>query len=435
MDLDGDGAHLNLISDEEPEKVEAKEEDEKADHLALEALERERAAVLAQLHASEAAAAAPKGKRKRGRSPEDVAMMDANGAAPAKRRRQQPSACLVDTGKMKTTVTSTTLMNLKPMFYLSSHMTFSHGPAMRTQRGACSFASLDPSYMLVVGGNASAVSFATTEVLDLKTMAFVGGPTMRERRSGSSAVMLDAGRLLVIGGYDGSTYLDTTEVLILSTNEFLPGPKLRSRRAAAAVAMLACGILVVAGGKNAQGCLDSIEFLDVRTEPLNFVQGPRMSVSRGGACIAQLNAEQMLVIGGHDSSRTHDTTEILTIPDAASVAGTGQRLRGAFTPGPLVAAPRSYAAAVMLNPGNVHIIGGHDGRACLESTEVLRLSTMEFTSGPRLRRGRFMCGAAVVSEGRLMVVGGTDGNGDHNTTEVLNLPSYSYLPQSLKGLN
>jgi len=412
---------VQCLSDED-EKVEAlkseMEPDDKADQQALRALERERAAIL-RGQRDESMGVRGGGKRTKRKRGAPAAEEDRD----IKRRRQQPCAVLIDTGKMKTTVTTTSLMNLKQFTYLSSSMAFGLGPSMRTQKGACAMARLDSRYLLVLGGNAGASSFATTEVLDLKSMAFQPGPQMRTRRSGCSAAMLDTGRLIVIGGYDGFQYLDSTEVLNLQTNEFSPGPKLNTRRAAAAVTMLDTGHLIVVGGKNSAGCTDATEVLDVGSGgPLRFTPGPKMRVQRGGATLAKLAGNRFLVIGGHDEAKTHDSTEILQISDPTSLPPAM-----GFSQGPAVASPRSYFAAVMLNPGYLHIIGGHDGRNCLETTEVLRVSTMEFSSGPHLTKGRFMCTAATIQEGQVLVVGGTDGTTDHHTSEVLAVPTYSFM--------
>eukprot|EP00929_Paragymnodinium_shiwhaense_P008018 TRINITY_DN111939_c0_g1_i1.p1 TRINITY_DN111939_c0_g1~~TRINITY_DN111939_c0_g1_i1.p1 ORF type:complete len:473 (-),score=116.84 TRINITY_DN111939_c0_g1_i1:112-1530(-) len=408
------------VVDLEEEKIEAKDEDE--DERALRELERQRAEILADVATDfidkdeKPLESALFGARKRKRD-------DPEEEWAPKRRRKQPAAVLIDTGRTKQTVTSTTLMNVRQMLFLSNHMPWLEGPQMIMQRQACSAALLDAYHVLVLGGNAGPSTTSTTEVLDLRRMCFVPGPRMRSHRSGCAAVMLDANRLLVVGGYDGNDYLDTTEVLNLATNEFWPGPRMHHRRAAPAIVRLESGHIVVVGGKNGRGCLATTEVLDTKTPTWSFVVGPRMKRQRGGPTVATLDRSRLLVVGGHDDLRTHDTTEILHITDA-TVGSAGMN----FTQGPMMTgAPRSYASAVMLSPTHVQIIGGHDGLDCIETTEVLNLTTMEFAIGPRMRSKRFMGTAVVVSEGCVLVAGGSDGAASHFTTEMLTLSTYNFV--------
>lgn len=399
--------------------TETKQEEEKRDELALQALEQQSLAAANTVTSPQKART--QGKRKRG----GQAVFDPEEEREAKRQRQRAQAVLLDTGAVKSTCTATTLLNLKSMLYLSSHMAFNPGPSLGVRRGACASSLLDAGHMLVVGGNLGNVSTATTEVLSVDTMTFRSGPSMSTQRSQSAAVMLDSRRMIVVGGYDGAQYLDTTEVMNLNTYTFSPGPRLNSRRAAHSVCLLLSRYLLVIGGKNAKGCMESTEILDLYRAPWKFVRGPNMRRKRGGATVAQLDSTKLVVIGGHDDDRTHDTTEILHVIDTTS-----DPPGMVATLGPFVSTPRSYAASVMLNSGHLYIIGGHDGLVCLDSTEVLRLSTMEFTSGPPLITSRFMCSAALLRDNRIVVTGGTNGPTEHFSTEVLTLPLYSFLPAS-----
>jgi len=181
--------------------------------------------------------------------------------------------------------------------------------------------------------------------------------------------------------------------------------------------------VVVIGGKNMSGCLDSTEVLDTKAAFMSFVHGPSMHLQRSGPAVAPLSATSVIVLGGHDASRTHSTTEILHVVDPAPRPPTL-----AIVPGPPLGTPRSYFAGVMLNSGNMHVIGGHDGYNFLNTTDVLNLNSMEFTSGPCMRSRRFMCAATAITEDRVLVLGGTEQDLDHHTTEMLSLPTYSFMP-------
>lgn len=390
---------------------EAKSEDERRDdELAEEALERQRSAALA-VHRQAG------DKRKRA---------DLEEERSTKRRRQQPGAVLLDTGRMRTMLTSTTLINLRPMLFMSASMPWLRGPSLRVRRGACAACLLDADRLVVVGGNEGDSSFGTTEVLDfrdLMRMSFRPGPRLASQRRECAAVMLDSRRLLVLGGYDGSHFLNTTEILDVETNKFIAGPRLLSRRASPAVAILKTGHLVVIGGKNASGCLNTSELLDPRSSPMAFMAGPSLRVQRAGPAVAPLETGQLLIMGGHDSHRTHNSTEILQVRPRPRSSPAME-----FEPGPPLVTPRSYFAGVMLNAGNVHIIGGHDGYNYLNTSDVLNLASMEFTTGPCMEQRRFMCTAAALMEGRILVIGGSDVNLDHASTELLGLATYSFAP-------
>ena len=95
-------------------------------------------------------------------------------------------------------------------------MAFSPGPAMFVGRWGCAVISL-PGSILVVGGCAYSAQARTTEALSLQTMTFAAGPAMLTRRTECAAFVLpqyhSPRRVLVVGGCDGIFFQSTTEVL------------------------------------------------------------------------------------------------------------------------------------------------------------------------------------------------------------------------------
>jgi len=91
---------------------------------------------------------------------------------------------------------------------------------------------------------------ATSEVLDVRTMAFAPGPSMGSAREDFAVVLIDPQHVLIIGGMDSQdesgTPLATTEVLDsdVATMEFAPGPTMPSSRRGCTVIRLD-----VAGGR------------------------------------------------------------------------------------------------------------------------------------------------------------------------------------------
>lgn len=396
--------------------AEAKSEDDLRDTIAEKVLESKRLAALAATTLNIVT-----GKRKR-------SVEEKTEERAVKRRRQQPAAVLLDTGRVKTMSTATTLMNLRPMLYLSASMRWAPGPPLGVRRGACAAVLLDESRLLVVGGNEGKNSMGSTEVLDFResrTMTFRPGPMMYSQRRECAVIGLDESHILVVGGYDGSHFLNTTEIIDVRTLRVAMGPRLITRRAAPGVARLSeCGYILVCGGKNAFGCLDSTEVLDIKATTLEFKPGPSLNIKRAGPATVPIDESRIIVIGGHDSARTHNTTEIVFA--AATAKRSSPKI--SVETGPMLGTPRSYFASVLLNAGNLQIIGGHDGYNYLSTTDVLNLDTLEFTTGPKMKKRRFMCAAAPIAEDRVIVVGGTEMSEDHHSTEMLVMPTYSFVP-------
>jgi hypothetical protein len=86
---------------------------------------------------------------------------------------------------------------------------------MGLARRYCAAVQVDAKHIIVIGGqDSSSTPLATTELLDVATMAFEPGPTMQTARSNIAAIYLDAAeeepRIIVLGGGES-----TTEVLAL----------------------------------------------------------------------------------------------------------------------------------------------------------------------------------------------------------------------------
>ena len=194
-------------------------------------------------------------------------------------------------------------------------MTFEPGPQMLSPRGGCAAVVLDARRILIIGGNSDSISFgydgtnlATTEVLDIGTMAFAPGPSMQTRRWGCAAVLLPGERcVLVIGGYDGTTHHATTEILDIDTMSFSPGPVMSQPRSWCAVVSLPGSILVVGGIGDAAA--KTTEALSLQT--MTFAAGPMLLTTRNYCTALALSQDysplRALVVGGH-----HSTTDMLT---------------------------------------------------------------------------------------------------------------------------
>ena len=91
---------------------------------------------------------------------------------------------------------------------------------------------------------------ATTEVLDLNTMAFTPGPNLLSIIGRCAAVKLDAHRWLVVGGSGVEEHLNATGVIVIATVTFTTGPVMDSARRGCLAATLDSRHMLLVGGRN-----------------------------------------------------------------------------------------------------------------------------------------------------------------------------------------
>merc|ERR1740139_9647 len=88
-------------------------------------------------------------------------------------------------------------------------------------------------------------------------------------------------------------------------------------------------------------------------------------------------------------------------------------------------------AAVMLEDGQVIVVGGSNGTNILSTSEVLNHATNTWSPGPNLDSPRYACAALPLSNGRIFVIGGNSGTtveSSLSTTEVIDLASGTSTP-------
>mmetsp|Transcript_8274 Transcript_8274/g.18492 ORF Transcript_8274/g.18492 Transcript_8274/m.18492 type:complete len:463 (-) Transcript_8274:158-1546(-) len=360
-------------------------------------------------------------KKKRGREDEPPVVEE---PWVIKRRRANPGATLLDTGRIKPVLTATQLVNFRVMNFLSPYILFGSGPELTHRHGACAGVVLGPGQVLLAGGNNGLHCHRTTTVLtwaEGRGVAAQAGPVMGVPRKECAAVKLDDSRILIVGGHDGQRFLDSTEIFYIRTGECRPGPSLISPRAGMAVTKLESGHVLVLGGRNSAGVLKSTEMWD-SLHGNSFHRGPSMLLSRVGPSVVVLDERRILVLGGADEATTHNLAELLTVGIPVEAA------RMSFALGRDIGVPRAFFSVAMLNTGSVLLIGGHDGVDFLDSTEVLNINNMEVSGGPRLKERRARCAAALVAENRILVAGGSNDAMDLASTELLTQKEYAISP-------
>mmetsp|Transcript_42924 Transcript_42924/g.96444 ORF Transcript_42924/g.96444 Transcript_42924/m.96444 type:complete len:446 (-) Transcript_42924:61-1398(-) len=400
------------------------EDDDDEDARALRALEQKRREALVERPSAQTAATADRAQvRKRGRAPEPPVVEE---PWIVKRRRANPGATLLDTGRIKPVMTPTQLVNFRVMNFLSPYIKFKPGPDLTHRHGACAGVVVAPGQILLAGGNNGSHCHRTTTVLSWaegRGVSPTAGPTMAKARRECAAVKLDDSSILIIGGFDGSQYLKSTEVYHIGNGICVPGPDMVTPRAGMAVTKLDTGHILVLGGRNERGVLASTELWDIR-HGSRFHRAPDMLMSRCGPSVVSLDERRILVLGGADETSTHNLAELLTLP----VGPLDDASRMTFSLAKDIGVPRAYFAVAMLNSGSVLLIGGHDGLEFLDSTEVLNINNMEVSGGPRLQAKRARCAAALVAESHILVAAGSDDAMDLASTELLTQKEYAISP-------
>eukprot|EP00628_Pelagophyceae_sp_CCMP2097_P034198 CAMPEP_0184284062 /NCGR_PEP_ID=MMETSP0977-20130417/65985_1 /TAXON_ID=483370 /ORGANISM="non described non described, Strain CCMP2097" /LENGTH=546 /DNA_ID=CAMNT_0026590073 /DNA_START=1 /DNA_END=1642 /DNA_ORIENTATION=+ len=310
--------------------------------------------------------------------------------------------------------------SLNTMLLLDTQtMTFTAGPNMLTERYGCAIVQIDFERVLVVGGYNDA-QLNTTEIFHLSTLTFTPGPIMLSIRSGCAAVALDARRIVVVGGHDGTSRLSTTEIFSLDTMAFLDAHvHARAEVIIATIQLAAVALdarrIVVVGGHDGTSRVSTTEIFSLDT--MAFAPGPTMATPRNGCAAIALDERRIMVAGGYSGSGGLISTLGPRHPDHGVHARAG------------------YGLGTLLVRGRARrfVVGGHDGRSFLSTTEILSLDTMAFAPGPTLAAPRNGCATVALDEYRIMVAGGRSGSEHLDTTEVLDVRTMAFAPGPSMG--
>lgn len=234
-------------------------------------------------------------------------------------------------------------------------------------------------------------------------------------RAAHAMALLSDGRVLVSGGFrflgTGAAtrleYLRSTEIYDPRTGLFTAGPPMSVSRAYhSATRVPGTPYTVLAGGetlvsRDGVSAIDAVRLADIFDETTNEMLPPvqlGQARSRHVAAAGQLGGRVVLA-GGYDAAGTPLATTELFDPDALS-----------FRPGPTLPAPRADAALLAGPSGALYVIGGTDGTALVQRTDILvpagaddyRLGA---TTTLNLTTGRASPLAALAGD-RILVTGG-----------------------------
>lgn len=239
----------------------------------------------------------------------------------------------------------------------------------------------------------------TSEIYNPTTETFSDGPAMAEARASDTATRLNDGRVLVVGGYPGEGMAPTAsaEVYDPASATFSRVGDLGTARADHSATLLADGRVLVAGGLDAGGAvLATTEVFDPASN--SFVAGAPLDAPRAAHAAVLLGDDRVALIGGEVDGDAITSTDMLD----------GARWRR----GPDLLIARVKHAAIAMTDDRVLVVGGAtttEGRALLDSTELIDFAASTVIAGPLLSEGEYkLTGAtALLADGRVVIAGGT----------------------------
>lgn len=313
----------------------------------------------------------------------------------------------------------------------------------------------DAGQVLIAGGDEGSSGGAPTAelfnpsngafscVAGLSTTTFQCNPSMTSARFGHSATLLTAGtesgEILIAGGsssmFTPSAVLNTAELFNPASNTFscvgsvsssppLCNQSLHTARYGHYGLVLTTGPntghVLVAGGADQNGApIASAELYDPSAGSFSCIGGPTsgacnsvMSAGRAGASATMLNDGRILFAGGISGSVADGYTSL----ESAEIY---DPVQNKFTATGNMLTARAGHSAILLNNGDVMIIGGATGSvaggttsqeldlafdsevngAMLNSTEIYDPSTGTFAPGGSLTETRAVTSAIVVQQG------------------------------------
>jgi hypothetical protein len=163
-------------------------------------------------------------------------------------------------------------------------------------------------------------------------------------------------------------------------------------------------LLVVGGGEN----VNTLEHFSENDWRMDL---PRLPVTIHQGCMIKINSTTVMVVGGYQNKLLSDKTFFLT------------KNRSVWIDGPKLLIPRRGHVCGMIQSDQASsgftaiVVGGHDNRNYLATSEILDQATGKWRVGPELPVGASSYFAALVedAEGGIIYVGGYTGT-EHLTT-------------------
>lgn len=275
---------------------------------------------------------------------------------------------------------------------------------MSANRAAHTATLLTNGKILIAGGFAGRdTSLSSTEIFDPQKNSFSSAAEMKVARLSHTATLLPNGKVLIAGGFNGN-YLDSAEIYDAKTNKFSPAGKMTMPRSEHIAVLLKDGKVLIAGGVGTGWTfLVDAEIYDPTTN--TFTKTGKMSTARESHTATLLKDGKVLITGGHQGRRSaieiYSSTEIFNPSD------------GTFTAAASLTVKRHKHAAVLLDDGQVLIVGGSDERDAggkYTTAEMYDPKKNNFAKigDMNLSRYKFQGTTILLPNGKILIAGGAN---------------------------
>jgi len=241
----------------------------------------------------------------------------------------------------------------------------------------------------------------------IESISFELGQAMESKRDRFGLLVLTNGKLIVAGGKEvgmqaqSGNFNRTVEVFDPIKSVWTFTGEMKEERMSPKLFELPNGNVMVAGGlSGARDPLISTEIWDPNTG--TFTMGPEMNRSHNEMGAVTLNDGRFMIIGG--SSYDKDIGFQVALSQETEIFDPESET---WTDAAPMAEKRANHRAVVLNNGNVLVVGGGkwDG-PYLKSIEIYDPNTDSWKYGAEMSKGRVAHTATLLSDGKVLVVGG-----------------------------
>ncbi len=237
---------------------------------------------------------------------------------------------------------------------------------------------------------------------------------MRKGRAAHTATLLGNGKVLVTGGFaGGENGTRSAEIFDPATGTFAPTSDMNVARASHSATRLRNGKVLIAGGFNGS-YIDGAELYDPATG--RFSSAGKMTRPRSEHQAVRLADGRVLIAGGVGTGWTFLADAEIYDPVSNTFTATGS-----------MTTPRESHTATLLKDGRVLITGGHKDRrdaiTIYSSTEIYDPAKGTFTAAADLTVRRHKHDALLMDDGQVLIVGGSDerdSQGAYTTVEIYN---------------
>ncbi len=274
---------------------------------------------------------------------------------------------------------------------------------MRKGRAAHSATMLSSGKVLVAGGFAGGENgMKSAEIFDPATGGFSPTTDMNVARASHSATHLRNGKVLIAGGFNGN-YIDSAELYDPATGRFAPAGKLTRPRSEHQAVMLADGRILIAGGVGTGWTfLADAEIYDPVAN--TFTATGSMTTPRESHTATLLKDGRVLISGGHKDRRA-----AITIYSSTEIYDPA---KGTFTPTADLTVRRHKHDALLMDNGQVLIVGGsdeRDSRGAYATVEIYDPKTNRTRRAGDMNASRYKLQGTTIllPDGRVLIAGGS----------------------------